>query len=245
MNGVTMENTRILARHHVAALAALCVLGCVVRPAPGIAQTAGVCGGLFGMMMNKTAQQTMNEWNALGGDVEQCVQQRVGMPISQLAQQCVEPSDRRIAGQVQSCRQAVAQARAQQRAAEAAHEAQLKAQREAQEKAAAAQEEAASRARAAQQAVLERQRKAAEAAAAQAKARAEAYRQELVDRYGQDHADAILAQKVLKGMSMDEVTDARGRPDSKVIVPPEDDEMWRYGADRIVFLKGKVTYVGQ
>ena len=235
-----METQRQLSCCRSAILAAALVVG--VAPVSAYAQA---CGGLLGMMMNKSVQQTMNEWNALGGAVEGCVQQRVGYPISQLAQQCVEPNDRRVAAQVQLCRQAVYQAHAQQRAAEAAREAQVKAQHEAEQRTLAAQKEAAERARAAQEAAQERQRKAAVAAEAEAKARAEAHRQDLIQKYGQDDADAILARKVLKGMSMDEVAEAWGNPQSKVIVPPDDDEMWRFGVDRVVFLKGKVTYVSQ
>ncbi len=217
------------------AVASVCFLVAAVVPYGADAQAPGVavCGGLFGMMLNKTAQGTMAAWNSLGGDVERCVQQRSGFSITRLAQQCIEPNDPRIVGQVQFCQQVVQRVREQQQAAENARRAQL-----------AAQEEAATRARAVQQAMLERQRQAALAAAAQAKAREAAHRQELITKYGQDAADAILAGKVLKGMTIDEVTEARGRPDSKVTVPP-DDEMWRYGVDRVVFIDGKVTYVGQ
>ena len=66
---------------------------------------------------------------------------------------------------------------------------------------------------------------------------------DLVARYGTEQAIAIENGRVLVGMTKDAVIAARGQPDNKEVIPP-DDEMWVYGSERISISKGKVTHVG-
>lgn len=76
-----------------------------------------------------------------------------------------------------------------------------------------------------------------------AKARAEARHKRLVAKYGENLAVAVEDRRVLVGMTKDAVLEARGQPDSRGLIPP-DDELWVYGSDRVVLSAGKVTYVG-
>jgi len=55
---------------------------------------------------------------------------------------------------------------------------------------------------------------------------------------------AIKSNKATVGMSKDAVLKALGKPDTKELIPP-DDELWVYGSERISISKGKVTYVGR
>ena len=67
---------------------------------------------------------------------------------------------------------------------------------------------------------------------------------ELAGKYGDAAADAIMQHKVLKDMNKDEVIEALGLPQSKQVVPP-DDEMWRYVDTAVILINGKVTYIGR
>jgi len=85
----------------------------------------------------------------------------------------------------------------------------------------------------------ERARKADE----DAKAQREARNRELVAKFSQDVAAAILAGDVRKGMPKDAVILARGRPMRVEAVPP-DDEMWFYPTGKVGITAGAVSYVG-
>ena len=55
-------------------------------------------------------------------------------------------------------------------------------------------------------------------------------------------ADAVRAGIVLKGMTKEQVTQARGAPNRKEVIPP-DAELWHYHAGEVAFSDGKVSYV--
>jgi hypothetical protein len=67
-------------------------------------------------------------------------------------------------------------------------------------------------------------------------------RRELVEQYGGEAADAILAGIVLKGMTKEQVLIARGAPERKEVIPA-DAELWHYRAGEVAFSGGRATYV--
>lgn len=71
----------------------------------------------------------------------------------------------------------------------------------------------------------------------------EARRSSIASKYNPETAKKILEGSVTKGMTREQVLDARGRPDSKDVIPPSD-ELWQYGGEQIAFTDGKVTYIG-
>lgn len=79
-------------------------------------------------------------------------------------------------------------------------------------------------------------RQQAEAAAAR--------KRELVSRFGEGAAGAILNGKVIKGMTKEAVIAAIGKPLSQVSASSSE-EMWRYPSQQVIFNNGKVSYVGQ
>ena len=105
--------------------------------------------------------------------------------------------------------------------------------------AAAAQEREEARAAAARK---REEARAAEARRQQAEA-AEAHKRELVARFGEDAANAIVNGKVINGMGIDAVIASIGTPQSKVAASASE-EMWSYPSQKVVFTNGKVSYVG-
>lgn len=81
-----------------------------------------------------------------------------------------------------------------------------------------------------------------QAAATAAKAAQDSKRRAVTAKYGPGAAEAILSGKVVKGMTKDQVIAARGKP-SQVRTLGPGEEMWSYGAQRIVFLGGRVSSV--
>lgn len=90
-----------------------------------------------------------------------------------------------------------------------------------------------------QREAIERERKAAEQAERERK---EARRKQLVEKYGAEIGNAIASGEVREGMTVAQVIESRGQPDTKIVVPP-DDEMWRYNADQVIFQRGEVTAI--
>ncbi len=147
----------------------------------------------------------------------------------------------------------IAEASARVRTLAAAQQA-MAAQRAAREQTEAAERKAeADRQRAAEAAALSGKRKVAQRAAAdkrEASQRAAAaaserarQRQDVAAKYGADAADAILSRSVRKGMTMPQVRAALGEPANiKRIATGE--EQWIYPGKRVVFLNGRVSFVG-
>lgn len=106
-------------------------------------------------------------------------------------------------------------------------------------KARAAADAAARRDAATAQAADAKRKQAATAAAQAARA---ARRADLVAKYGTPIADAILAGQIKVGMTREQVIASRGPPSSKEALGGGE-EMWRYGATKVVFSNGRVTFV--
>jgi len=66
---------------------------------------------------------------------------------------------------------------------------------------------------------------------------------ELVSQHGEEMAVVIEKGKVREGMTTEAVIAVRGKPSRREKIPPSD-ELWFYGAKRVAFTDGKVTYVG-
>ncbi len=197
------------------------------------AQNDTTIPGIFGAIIRAALiESARKSWLKVDPNVRQCLVQRYNISPDQLYQQGIKATDSRVVQYVQACQQAIAQAREQQQEQQRIQEeqqraaaAQAEAEREAQEKAA----------RDAENARLE--------AAAQAEAQKKAKRAALVAKYGSTIADEIMSGTIVKGMTTDQVLEARGEPDRRESFPP-DSELWSYGADRIGFYKGHVTHVG-
>jgi len=84
-------------------------------------------------------------------------------------------------------------------------------------------------------------RRAAEAARVTETAR-NARRSELTARYGATIANAIVAGQVIQGMTAQQVIEARGQPARREEITPTD-QIWHYGAERVMFSNGRVTFV--
>ena len=84
-------------------------------------------------------------------------------------------------------------------------------------------------------------RRAAEAARVAETARS-ARRSELTARYGATIANAIVAGQVIQGMTAQQVIEARGQPARREEITPTD-QIWHYGAERVMFSNGRVTFV--
>jgi len=223
MHPACLRNLRI-------ASVAITLFAGAIAATPVPAQTWGdiIAGAIKQGMINNAVKK----WNAVDPDVRQCLASNYGLDLNNLAQQTITPDDYRLQNQMQYCQQAVAQARYQAEQQQRALEEQRAAQQRAVEEAQRAQEQAAEQAR--------RDQAARDAAA---KAQVEVRHKGLVARFGSEQADAIESGRVIVGMSRDAVIAARGQPDNKEVIPP-DDEMWVYGSQRISISKGKVTYVG-
>jgi len=68
-------------------------------------------------------------------------------------------------------------------------------------------------------------------------------RRELIAQYGPEIAEAMLAGKVVKEMTPEQVLGVRGLPTDKEVIPP-DAELWHYPDAEVAFSAGKVSYVG-
>lgn len=68
-------------------------------------------------------------------------------------------------------------------------------------------------------------------------------RRELIAQHGPEVAEAILAGKVIKDMTFEQVLAVRGVPTNKQVIPP-DAELWSYPDAEVAFSAGKVSYVG-
>ncbi len=95
-------------------------------------------------------------------------------------------------------------------------------------------EEIAERERLEQVAAMERQQAATTERAAR--------RAEYVRRYGPATTDAILAGRVEVGMTQEQVRASRGSP-SRLETLTSTNAVWHYGAERVVFSDGRVTFV--
>jgi hypothetical protein len=185
-----------------------------------------VCTGAMAAVFNKQLIATVNQsWAQIDAETQQCVASRAGASPAQLAARCIAANDSRVAGYVQACRQTIESARQA---------------REAEGRRVAAQREAEARRNAAQAEAREKERQAVAAE----KQRAEIRRAELIEKYGEQTADAIVAGKVIKDMPGEAVIAVRGPPPRKETIPPAY-ELWIYGTDRIALTNGKVTFVGQ
>jgi hypothetical protein len=65
-----------------------------------------------------------------------------------------------------------------------------------------------------------------------------------VERFGEANAEAILAGEIRVGMTRDAVLAARGAPSRREQVG-SGEELWTYGAERVVILNGRVSYIGR
>jgi hypothetical protein len=85
-----------------------------------------------------------------------------------------------------------------------------------------------------------------EAAAAEARrnaAAAQAARRDaLTTRYGAAIANAIATGRVIRGMTMEQVVEARGQPERRERISGSE-ELWSYGSQRVVFINRRVTHV--
>ena len=175
--------------------------------------------GFFDKVLNSVLNSAQisaakKSWSAEDASTKTCLRQHYNIDTEALAQSGVTTSDNRVVQPLTQCRQEAQLERRQRETAE--------------------------------QAQRERQREKARAAANARKAQEEAAQmrqQELVDKYGAEHAALISSGKVKIGMRKDEVRDARGEPDRREFVPPTD-ELWYYGNDQIIISAGKVTYIG-
>jgi hypothetical protein len=215
---------------------------------PVVAQNWGDL--LTGIINAAIVDAATKKWQRIDADVQQCYITRYNGAPQQLAQQGIGPDDSRVASFINSCEQLVAQARLQQQqdeqrrlaeaqSAEAARQAE--AQRVAGER--RAEEQQIENQRLADEEAAKRAQREQEAAETAEKAKQAAHHQALVKKFGTELAVAIETGLVRKGMTMEAVLEARGQPSQKERIPP-DAELWTYGADRISFVKGKVTYVG-
>jgi hypothetical protein len=93
-------------------------------------------------------------------------------------------------------------------------------------------------------AAAKRQEQARGAAATQKKLELAAVnKRELVSRFGDTAANAILEGKVVNGMSKDAVVASIGKPQSEIRASATE-EMWQYSSQKVIFTNGKVSYVG-
>lgn len=185
-----------------------------------------VCSGLLASIFNRgAAERVARSWAQIEPETQNCVAQRTGSPVSQLAARCIGADDQRIVVHIQACRQATAQAR------------KLK---EDEVRRAAAQREDEARRATAQRDARERERIAEE----QAKIKAEERKRTLNEKYGAVIADHILAGRVVKNMTEEQVLEAAGQPSRKERIPPNF-ELWIYRNQRIAILNGRVTHAGE
>lgn len=215
---------------------------------PAVAQNWGDI--LSGIIDAAIVDAATKKWQQVDSDVQQCLITRYNGVPQQLAQQGIGPDDSGVAPYVSSCQQIVAQARAQQQQDEQRRVAEARAAEEARraEEQRVADERSADERRVEEQQhadeeAAKRTQREQEAAEVAEKAKQAEHHQALVKKFGADVAIAIETGLVRKGMTMDAVLQARGQPSQKERIPP-DAELWTYGADRISFVKGKVTYVG-
>jgi hypothetical protein len=82
----------------------------------------------------------------------------------------------------------------------------------------------------------------AENAARQSQATRDARRADLIARHGGTVAAAILAGQVTAGMTAQQVLEARGQPSRREELTPTE-QIWHYGAERVMFSNGQVTFV--
>lgn len=108
------------------------------------------------------------------------------------------------------------------------------------EKAQRRQAAAAQARQAAEQAATRRQQAAQ---AASAKAAKDAQRNAVAAKYGAGAADAILTGRVTKGMTAQQVLAAKGQPSKRERITAGN-EQWYYPGARIIFTKGRVSYIG-
>ena len=92
------------------------------------------------------------------------------------------------------------------------------------------------------QAERDAQARRASAEAQRQEATRAARRAELVARHGATMADAIASGQVLQGMTQQQVLETRGQPNRREELTPTD-QIWHYGAERVMFSAGKVTFV--
>jgi hypothetical protein len=172
-----------------------------------------IANAIINSINRASINRAQQSWDAVDKDVQDCLATQHRIDVAQLIQRGVGANDRRVRTQVASCQQYAEQQRV------------LAAQQEQQRLEA-------------EQAALQL---AAEEAQRAEQARA-ARRADLVSRYGETTANAILSGQVLVGMSRDQVIAARGQPGRREQLTPTD-EMWHYGAQRVAFANGRVSFV--
>ena len=212
----------------VACVVALCI---ALADTPARSATWGdLIGGILNQAIISAATQ---KWGQIDSATQNCLVNRYGISPAQLAQNGIGPNDSRVVPYIASCRQLLARQREMEEQAERDRMAAEQARQLAIEQAQAAQQQA-----------VEDARKQQEEADARARAESEERHRSLVARFGASDAGAIEAGVIRKGMSMEAVRLARGEPARKEVIPPNA-ELWTYGAQRISFVSGRVTYVGQ
>ncbi|MBW4090775.1 MAG: hypothetical protein HIU82_06670 [Proteobacteria bacterium] len=193
-----------------------------------------------GLFTGLTPNGVLDKWHAFAAAVQNCITLRVRLTIIQLSEHCIPPDNPRIAPVVQYCEQMVRQQQEQQAAA-------------ARERAAIVEREE-EQARAAAALRAERQRQAAAAAVAAADAAKAAIAREqqlaavrlsaLTQKFGPAAAKEIVAGQITTGMTTEEVSDAKGAPQTRSVVPP-DDQLWVYPDATVVFVDGRARNISQ
>ncbi len=182
------------------------------------ADAGGIVEGIFGAMVGAVREEgARNKWKKVDREVRVCLSERINISIDKLIQKAIYPTDPRLRPYMQMCERRVAGIYARLR-----QERRIAVLRRKQEKAA---------------------KDAAAAQNARAMAQHRVRYRELVNKYGAKIADLIEAGQVRIGMTEAATIAALGEPNRREIVPPSN-ELWYYGAKRIAFTNGKVTYIG-